>query len=143
MVVVDSGPLIAFARLSRLALLRDIFEQVLVPDIVVDECTFQMHRPGAQAIREAPASRQLARVEVDSVVDFADAHLLDAGESATLMLAQANACPALLDERRGRGVAIRLGIPVVGTVGALLAARLAGQMPVSYTHLTLPTSDLV
>lgn len=129
MVVADSGPLIAFARLSLLDVLQDMFGQVLVPDVVADECIFELHRPGAKAIAAALQAAILTRVEVDGVARFAEAHLLDAGEAAALLLAQAKACPTLMDERRGRRVAARLGVPVVGTVGVLLAARRKGKVP--------------
>ncbi|KAA3651094.1 MAG: DUF3368 domain-containing protein [Rhodocyclaceae bacterium] len=129
MVVADSGPLIAFARLSALGVLHEMFGKVLVPRVVADECTFQLHRPGAQAIAAAIEATVLTRMEVGGVARFAETHLLDASEAAALLLAQAQACPALVDERRGRRVAARLGVPVVGTVGVLLAARQAGKMP--------------
>lgn len=128
MVVADSGPLIAFARLSLLGVLQDIFGEVLVPETVADECTFELHRPGARAIAAALDAAILTRVAIGGAKEFAEKHLLDAGEAATLLLAQARACPALMDERRGRHVAGRLDIPVVGTVGVLLAARRTGRV---------------
>jgi hypothetical protein len=37
-VVADAGPLIALARLDRLGLLAELFQQVQVPRIVLAEC---------------------------------------------------------------------------------------------------------
>lgn len=128
MVVADSGPLIALARLDLLRLLRTHFDEVLVPDAVFAECTVHPHRPGAQAIRAARESGLFACVAVAGVDQFASDHLLDGGEAAALVLAQERACPALVDERKGRRVARQLGIPIVGTVGVLLAARHAGNI---------------
>lgn len=46
MVVADSGPLIALARLDMLALLPDRFETILVPEAGFLECTRYGDRPG-------------------------------------------------------------------------------------------------
>lgn len=128
MVVADSGPLIALARLDLLRLLQAHFDEVLVPDEVFAECTVHPLRPGAQAIKAARNAGLFACVAVTGVDRFVDDHLLDPGEAAALILAQARGCPALVDERKGRRVARQLGIPVVGTVGVLLAARQAGNV---------------
>lgn len=128
MVVADSGPLIALARLGLLGLLRNQFDEVLVADEVFAECTVHPHRPGAQAIDVARQTGLFACVAVSGVSHFAGDHLLDPGEAAALILAQERRCPVLVDERKGRRVALQLGIPVVGTVGVLLAARLAGDV---------------
>ncbi|MEA3643310.1 MAG: DUF3368 domain-containing protein [Lamprobacter sp.] len=66
----------------------------------------------------------------DSEADLARLRqVLDAGESAAILLAQALACRFLLiDERRGRAMARRRGIPVVGVAGVLLAAKRRGLL---------------
>lgn len=129
MVVADSGPLIALARLDLLRLLQSQFDSVVIPEVVMRECTAETQRPGARAILAARAAGILEAVAVADAERFAMAHLLDPGEAAALLLAQERACPALVDERRGRRVAERLGIPLVGTLGVLLAARRAGLVP--------------
>lgn len=51
---------------------------------------------------------------------------LDAGEAAALALARReNADLVLIDERRGRAAAKRLGLPVQGTLGVLVHAKRA------------------
>ncbi len=128
MVVADSGPLIALARLDLLRLLPIHFDRVLVPEPVFIECTAYGDRPGARAIRAANEAGAFARVPVAGAEQFAAEHLLDEGEAAALLLARAHACPVLVDERRGRRVASRLDIPIVGTVGLLVAANRAGHV---------------
>jgi uncharacterized protein len=55
---------------------------------------------------------------------------LGGGEAATLSLALSlNARVVLLDEAYGRRLARRLGLPVVGTLGVLLASKQAGLLP--------------
>jgi predicted nucleic acid-binding protein len=129
MVVANSSPLMALARLDLLRLLPSRFDEVLIPDVVLSECTAQTQRPGARAILAAREARTLEAVPVPEAERFAAAHLLDPGEAAALLLAQERSCPALVDERRGWRVAAQLGIPVVGTLGVLLAARKAGEVP--------------
>ena len=52
MIVADSGPLIAFALLRQLDLLRTLYKSVLVPPAVWAEVTDNSERPGAIEIRE-------------------------------------------------------------------------------------------
>jgi predicted nucleic acid-binding protein len=55
--------------------------------------------------------------------------LLDAGESAAIVLAEQMNCRFLfIDERRGREIARRRGIPAVGLAGVLLAAKRSGLL---------------
>ncbi|MCL4758500.1 MAG: hypothetical protein KJZ96_09135 [Rhodocyclaceae bacterium] len=128
MVVADSGPLIALARLDLLRLLPDQFKMVSVPEVVFRECTHYGDRPGARAIVRASEAGLFTRIVVPDAEQFAADHLLDVGESAALLLAQSRSVPVLVDERKARRVASLLGIPTVGTVGVLVAARIAEQI---------------
>ncbi|MBL8481102.1 MAG: DUF3368 domain-containing protein [Rhodocyclaceae bacterium] len=91
--------------------------------------TARAQRPGARSILAARDAELLRAAHVPDVQHFATTHRLDAGEAAVLLLAQERKCPALVDERRGRWAATRLGIELVGAVGVLLAARKAGDVP--------------
>ena len=55
MVVADAGPLIIWARLGRLDLLREVCGEVWVPKLVEREAVNDPRRPGAAA---APAAAQ-------------------------------------------------------------------------------------
>ncbi|MEF8982683.1 DUF3368 domain-containing protein [Thiohalorhabdus sp.] len=52
--------------------------------------------------------------------------LLDAGEAQALVLALNSRLPVLLDERRGRLEARRVGVEVIGTGAVLVAAKHKG-----------------
>jgi len=54
---------------------------------------------------------------------------LDAGESEVLVVAQELEATAAIDERRGRNLAVSLGVPQTGTVGILLIAKKQGLIP--------------
>ena len=128
MVIADSGPLIALARLGLLGLLPRQFADVLVPQEVLTECTSDPGKPRAARISIALAEGLFKVVAVSGVDTFSTLHGVDTGEVAALILALERRCPALVDERRGRRVAADLGIPLVGTLGVLLHGRLTGQI---------------
>jgi len=125
--VADAGPLIALARIGRWSLLPDVLGKVLVPEAVVSECVRDRSQPGAMAIQHAldnglPVARRVERAPEWAAL----AQLLDLGEAEALTLAVAENLPVLMDERRGRGVALHLGVPVLGTGAVLIAAKQAG-----------------
>ncbi len=52
--------------------------------------------------------------------------LVDPGESEAIVLAYEKGLRIILDDRKAREVAQRLGVPVTGTVGPLLKAKQEG-----------------
>ncbi len=55
---------------------------------------------------------------------------LDRGEAEVLALAnERSARLVIIDERKGRRYAKRLGLPLTGTVGVLLTAKHSGLIP--------------
>jgi hypothetical protein len=128
-IVADASPLIALARIDRLALLDLLFEQVLVPQAAADECTVELHRPGAKTIHEALADGSLEVREVQSGHLLEElTQLLDEGEAQALVMARDTGFSLLIDERRGRAVATELGLRVLGTGGLLVAAKQSGHV---------------
>lgn len=122
----DAGPLIALARIEGLAWLPELFERVLVADSVVMECLAEPEREEHAAIRHALAQGWLQRVAHRPVPNFHEG--LGAGESETLHCAIERGCRVLLDDRLARRVALQLGLPVVGTLGVLIAAKRRGLL---------------
>ena len=53
MIVSDTGPLIAFARLGRLDLLRQVAGELIIPQAVFDEMTVRHDRPGAAEVQDS------------------------------------------------------------------------------------------
>lgn len=126
MIVADAGPLISLARIDRLSLLPAIFGRIVVPPRVHAEVTVEgavganrLVAPSWLEVRALPSSSELASLDLWA----------QRGEGEAILLAEALAAPLLIDDRRGRELARLRGIPVTGTVGAVIAAKLRGLTP--------------
>ena len=126
MIVSNTSPIINLACIDRLDLLPSLFGEIVVPDAVFHEIAVAVpNAPGASDVRMAP---WIHRHSVANQPLVASLRLeLDPGEAEAIACAlEANARLLLIDERRGRLVAQRLGLSVMGLVGALLLARKQG-----------------
>ncbi len=124
--IADSGPLIALAKLRLLDLPARLLGKTVMPETVFSECLTQAWLADAQAIRVAVEAGHLqVMADVDWPADV-DAPRLDAGETAVLSLALHLGATVLMDERRGRQTAQKLGLNVVGVCGLLLKANRLG-----------------
>lgn len=121
-VVSDAGPLISLGRLDLLPLLGDLFAEVQVPDVVVDECLARPGNADAQRIRQALASGLLLSCPASPT----PLPGLQPGESAAITRALEIGAALLMDERTARAYATSLGLVVTGTVGVLIRARRRG-----------------
>ena len=126
-VVSDTTPLRYLAVISGLDWLPVLFREVLCPPEVLAEC---LHDRAPAALRQwaaaAPAWLRVTEVSAESQTLPFEVEL-DAGETAALCLArEVRADLLLLDEKRGRLAAARLGLPVTGTLGVLVEAALCG-----------------
>ena len=129
-VVSDAGPLIALACCGKLALLADVFDAIHIPQAVWDETTADRTRPGAFDIADfvQTNARVHAHAHCDDPIYAAALKHLDEGEAQALSLAHSLGCGVLIDERRGRQTAMRLGLPLFGVLGVLLQAKRRGKL---------------
>jgi predicted nucleic acid-binding protein len=131
-IVADAGPLIGLARIDRLSLLKSLYGTIVVSEPVLSELCATSVRPGSGALSASLAdgviqARALAQGREMELVRLC--LLLDAGEASAILLAEQIQCRFLMiDERRGREIARRRGIPVVGLAGVLLAAKGSGLL---------------
>lgn len=125
LVVADTTPLSCLLRIGRTDILRALFSDIRIPSAVADELDRGAALVGDWRLALLPFVRievvepsPLLRVLIDE---------LDEGEAAALAMAtQLDADLVLLDELRGRAVAARLGVPVLGTIGLLATAKKRG-----------------
>jgi len=124
LLVADSGPLIALARLNLLGLPSRLFSEALVTSTVWEEVLREP--PAAEQSQLQAALREGWLKVVQGPFAWPAGHpvpVLDAGELSALALAHARSAAVLLDERRGRAAAASLGLHVLGTLGLLVRAR--------------------
>lgn len=120
-VVLNNTPLVALWAIGRLDLLRDLFGEALIPQAVEAEFLAMDRRLRGEALAEAPWVRSVALTRPRRALAFAG---LDRGEAEVLALAEErDARLVVLDERRARRFAERLGLPLTGTLGLFLAAK--------------------
>lgn len=123
-VVLNNTPLVALWAIGRLDLLRDLFREVLIPRAVEDEFLAVETVARQYALREAPWVRSVPLAEPRRALVYVG---LDQGEAEVLSLAEEReARLVVIDERRARRFAERLGIPLTGSLGILLLAKEAG-----------------
>jgi predicted nucleic acid-binding protein len=127
-VVSDASPLISLAVVGHLDLLRLLYSEVLIPEAVRCEVVgVDEDAPGVAELTSAPWIRVRA-VNDRSLVEALTLKL-DAGEAEAIVLSVENEAGLLLmDERRGRMAATRLGCRVVGVMGVLLEAKAQGHL---------------
>jgi hypothetical protein len=123
-VVSNTTPLIVLAGVGLLDLLPRLYGSVTIPTLVREE--FAAGTQGSDPMLDALDWLRVVAVTPEPSLLAA----LDGGEAAAITLAvRLGARAVLLDERRGRRIAQARGLPVVGSLGVLLAAKQVGQLP--------------
>jgi predicted nucleic acid-binding protein len=123
-IVPDAGPLICLGGAGYLDLLPTLYAEVVVPRIVVDEIVIAgAGLPGAKEV----AAATWLRIE-EGAPDPGLLGLLGPGEAAAIPLAARLHATLLADDAEARNVAAQRGIPVVGTLGVLIAAKRGGHL---------------
>jgi hypothetical protein len=124
-VVSNTTPLINLVGVGLLDVLPALYGTLWIPDSVSAEYGAGK-TAGDPDLALLPWLRMVPAVPNDPALPAR----LGAGEAAALSLAIAeNARAVLLDEAFGRRIAQTLGLPVVGTLSVLLAAKQAGLVP--------------
>jgi predicted nucleic acid-binding protein len=115
-VVSDASVLINLDQIGQMGLLRQIYDEVLIPAAVSREVMARRTFPFPDWIQTKPASNRTLVLEL--------CHHLDPGESEAIALAiETGADLLLIDERHGRRAAMRLGVKITGLLGVLLVAK--------------------
>ena len=128
MIISDAGPLVALARIGKLDLLRDYFNNISIPNEVYNEiCIRGKEKPGAEEIEKASwISRK--QIKDDFAVELLGLEL-DRGEAEVIVLAkELNATLVLVDERIPREMLELIGFKVIGTIGILIKAAKEGKL---------------
>lgn len=125
-VISDMSAITNLAAIQHLQLLPQLYTQVTIPEAVYCELTDidDPPVPGTSEVQTASwlEVRQVANREI--VERLRDTVRLDLGESEAIALAlELSADLLLIDERRGRAEADRLGLRITGLLGILIEAK--------------------
>lgn len=125
-VVSDASALIALEQIGQLALLERLFATLLIPPAVARETAAGATRP--TWIHERPLAQPLSSQVLRAS--------LGPGESEAISLAlETHADLLIVDDRPARRLAQALGIPIIGTLGVLFAAKRKGIITAVRPHI--------
>ena len=111
MIVSDSTTLIILFDLKRLELLSNVFERIIIPQAVYDEITVKKPIELTSFI----SVRKVTHTELFNTLTS----LLDIGESEAIALALELKKPLIIDEKKGRKIALHQGIKIIGLLGVV------------------------
>lgn len=97
MIVADSSPLIYLAKTSKLRLLKELYENVLVTDGVVGEVLVE-GKPGTAKIREALTEDWLEEVETEPNFDYGRESISET-DAEVITLARSRETPLLTNDK--------------------------------------------
>jgi uncharacterized protein len=123
-VVSNTTPIISLLKLNRLDLLKQLYTQIYIPEVVYNE------------IEEGKAKeyyKDLSKIDWINIVEIQDKQAvkyfldLDSGEAEAIVLAtEINADLIIIDEKLGRFHAKHADLKVTGTIGILIKAKTVG-----------------
>ena len=111
MIVSDSTTLIILLDLDRMDLLSNLFPKIIIPKAVYQEITFK------KPIKE----NQFFEVKQAKKSEILDTLMmvLDQGESEAIALALEMSMKLIIDEKKGRKIAMNQGIEIIGLLGII------------------------
>ena len=133
--VSNTTPILSLHKISHLSLLRSLFGEVIVPKAVYNEiAVFGKGKMGDDVFNSIDYI-SVKELENEMAVSLLRTQL-DCGEAEAIVLAsELWADVLLLDEKKARRVAKANALPVIGTLGILLAAKNMGIIPDIRTQL--------
>jgi uncharacterized protein len=124
-VISDTSAITNLAAIQHLHLLSRLYRQVIIPGAVYRELTeIDPPVPGTLEVQTS-SWFEVKQIANRDVVERLQAEMrLDPGESEAIALAlELKADLLLIDERRGRAEADRLGLRITGLLGILVEAK--------------------
>jgi predicted nucleic acid-binding protein len=128
-VISNTSPLVNLANIEKLNLLKDLYGRVIIPQAVYNEIV--VAGSGQQGATEVETFDwiEVKQVSNQQLVTTLQVDV-DVGEAEAIVLAvELKPDLLLLDERKGRLVANRLGIKFTGVLGLLIEAKRKGLIP--------------
>ncbi len=128
-VVSDTSPISGLYRIGHLHLLQLLYQKVILPNAVYQEL-LRLQSFGYD-LKEILASDWIEVKSPAHTVDVVDLRKeLDEGEAEAIVLAkELHADLLLMDEAKGRMIARREGMHIIGLIGVLAEAKAEGHIP--------------
>ena len=121
--VSNAGPLIHLAKIGRLSLLKEIFNEIIIPRTVKVEVIDKGKEKGKPNAFLIDAVDWIKVMDDPSNADqLAEKVGIHPGEACAILLAKSLNVPVLLDDSDARKFALGLGLEVVGSVGVIIRA---------------------
>ena len=124
-VVSDTSPLTALLTVSEADILPQLFGEVVIPAAVQDELR-RGHSHLPPWLRVAVVANQAQIPQYARIVDLGEAEAIELAK-------ELHADQLLMDERKGRRLALQEGVPVIGLLGVVLLARRKQLIPSART----------
>jgi len=132
MIVSDSTTLIILLDLDRMDLLSNLFPKIIVPKAVYQEITFK------KPIKESHfiAVKQAQNSEILDTLTM----MLDQGESEAIALALEMNMKLIIDEKKGRKIAMNQGIEIIGLLGIIYLNIIKGFLNIAQAKTFLASA---
>jgi len=118
-VISDSTTLISLINIERFRLLFKFSDQIIITPSVYGEVSVK--KSAKRIIDEYITLEKVAIQEVVNVQKVKELLIrLDLGESESIVLAEEKSLPLIIDEKKGKKVALSFGIKSIGLIGILL-----------------------
>lgn len=132
--VSGASTLIILSRLGQFPLLTNLFDKIFVPRRVLDEISLKQDGVCNDIWRGK-------HFEITECKDEALLHLLDGlldyGEAEAIAIAKNRDVVLLIDEKKGRKIALNMGIRIVGFLGILRLNHHGGHLQKSEIEVIL------
>jgi uncharacterized protein len=126
-VISNSTPLIALAKIDKLYLLKEYFGEICIPEEVYDEVVRRGSSMAGSA--EVASCNWITREQVTNRLAVEALCIsLDRGEAEAIVLANERNGLLIIDDGDGRRAARQLGLKITGTIGVLLLASNDGKL---------------
>jgi predicted nucleic acid-binding protein len=128
-VVSNTSPISNLAAIGQLELLEQLYGNIIIPPAVYQELINSGDTDPATLAVQTLDWIQTQPISDRVLLETLQTNL-DLGEAEAITLAvEINAERLIIDERRGRNEAMRLGLQVTGLLGIVLAAKQQGLIP--------------
>ena len=127
LIISDSTTLISLINIERFELLFKFSDNIIVTPAVYDEVTVQ--KSAKRILDKYISLCKVSIVDVNNTKKVKELLIrLDIGESESIVLAEEKNLPLIIDEKRGKKIALSFGLKAIGLIGILLIYKKKGYL---------------